>query len=371
MAEESIEKQLQILFPQSTVDDWKKIAMLETGGKDPFENLCWRGKDDLLFLPYYDSDDTADIHYLDGVLTAAASAQQKRSWINLPPVLVSNEDVANKLALEHLAQGANGVIFDLRNCYRTDFKLLMKKIPVSPCNVFFQGMNQEHLDALTQHLHDENIPATIIGALFWESLPKIRNGAADLIAKRNVRSLGITIKPSSPAHEVAQALTDAVNTIENLSDHEVRDKVVGAISFSVPADTCFLETAAKIRALRFLWFQVVHAYGHADYKLSDVHIHVRSVHFTDDRYSPHENMLKATFASMAAIAGGCDSLTIEAETDAPLFRRWSRNVSTILREESFFDVTPDPLAGAYAADVITDAIAKKAWAMFQQQLTEP
>ena len=366
MAEESIEKQLQILFPTSTVDVWKKIAMLESGGKDPFENLRWRGKDDLLFLPYYDSDDTADLRYLDGVLTAAASAQHKRSWLNLPAVIVTNEDVANKLALEHLAQGANGVIFDLRNCHRTDFKVLTKKIPGSSCIVFFRGMNQEHLDAVTQHVNEESIPSTILGALFWESVPKIRNGAADLIANRNIRALGITIKPSSPAHEVAQALSDAVKTIENFSDHDPGHKLFDAMSFSMPADTCFLETAAKIKALRFLWFQVAQAYGHTDYKLPDVHIHVRSEQFVDERYSPHENMLKATFASMAAIAGGCDSLTIEDETDAPLFRRWSRNVSNILREESFFDVVADPLAGAYAPDVMTDAIAKKAWAMFQQ-----
>ena len=367
MAKESFEKQLQMLFPKSTVEDWKKIAMLETGGKDPFESLSWHGKDDLLFLPYYDSDNTADLHYLDGVVTAAASAPQKRSWLNLPAVIVTDEHVANRLALEHLGQGANGVLFDLRNSYHTDFKALTEKIPVSSCNVFFQGMNEQHLDALTQQINGHRVPATISSALFWESVPKIRNGASDLVSKNNIRGLGVTIKPASPAREVAQALADGVRMIENFNDHNLADQVVSSICFSIPADACFLETAAKIKALRFLWFQILHAYGHTDYKLADVHIHVRSMVLTDLRYTPHENMLKATFASMAAIAGGCDSLTIEGQTDAALFRRWSRNVSNIFREESFFDAVADPLAGAYAADVITDAIAKKAWALFQQQ----
>ncbi|HEY9487435.1 MAG TPA: methylmalonyl-CoA mutase family protein, partial [Chryseosolibacter sp.] len=69
-----------------------------------------------------------------------------------------------------------------------------------------------------------------------------------------------------------------------------------------------------------------------------------------------------------AVLGGCDALSIEGDHPPSLFPRWSRNVSSILREESFFSNIADPLAGAYALDAITNSIAKSAWELFQEKV---
>jgi methylmalonyl-CoA mutase len=122
---------------------------------------------------------------------------------------------------------------------------------------------------------------------------------------------------------------------------------------------------AKLKVLRMLWFQIAHAYGHTDYQLRDLFIHSRSEAVEDTTYSPHENMLKGTFAAMAAIMGGCDAITVESEQQPPVLPRWAKNVSAILEEESYFDRFPDPLAGAYAFDTIVDQMAAKAWEIFQ------
>ena len=366
IVEDSIDKQLQNFFPKSTAADWKKIAMQETGGRDPFEHLSWRSQDDIFFLPYYNAESTKDLRFLDGVSAAAASAQQKRQWMNLPHIRVRNHHDATALALEHLSQGADGVIFDLRDSHQSDFDLLTKKLKGTSSTFFFFSVNEEGLQTLLNDIGE--IPA-LNAALFWETLPKTRNVLPRLLAFKNLRALGITVRPSSPVNEIAEAITQAVKMIDTLSDADL-SQAFRSICFSLPVDSSFLETASKIKALRLLWFQVAQAYGQNDYKPRDTCIHARVLAISDERYAPHENMLSATFSSMAAIAGGCDALTVESERDTSLFRRWSRNVSHILREESFFDKVADPLAGAYAADAMTDAIARNSWLRFQQNMVE-
>jgi methylmalonyl-CoA mutase len=115
-----------------------------------------------------------------------------------------------------------------------------------------------------------------------------------------------------------------------------------------------------------LWFQVAHAYGHSDYKLGDLHLHVNGGKSIPHAFLPQE-MVSHTFRAMAAVLGGCDSLTISSATDA-LTCRLTRNISHILREESFFDKVSDPLAGAYALDAMIDAMAGKAWESFQLKM---
>jgi methylmalonyl-CoA mutase len=80
-------------------------------------------------------------------------------------------------------------------------------------------------------------------------------------------------------------------------------------------------------------------------------------------------MIKSTTASMAAIIGGCDSLSVLPEDETvPLMSRIASNVSNILREESHFDKVADPLAGSYVIADLTDKLAQQAWLHFQNQM---
>jgi methylmalonyl-CoA mutase len=77
-------------------------------------------------------------------------------------------------------------------------------------------------------------------------------------------------------------------------------------------------------------------------------------------------MIKATTAAMAAIAGGCDSLTITPEDEShETMSRIAINVSTILREESHISKVADPTAGSYYIDSLTHQLSEKAWEKFQ------
>jgi methylmalonyl-CoA mutase len=368
MTDKSIDGILEKYFSKSDKSDWKKKAMLEMQGKDPFEILSWRGKDEILFLPYYDPADVAHLQYLNGFQLPAAKNENaaNRTWVNISSVKSIDETTANHLALNQLSLGAEGVVFDLRTHHQTEVNLLMKEIVWPYCTVSFylDGLNTIP-DALCDLIRNRFDPHSIRGALFWESIPKKTNLNFYFDRCQNFHALGLFIPGSTPATEISDALFNGVRMFETFVSQSTPERVFRSISFSLATDASFLESAAKLKVLRMLWFQVARAYGQDNYNLADLHVHARSEAVADGAYTPHENMLKGTFAAIAAITGGCDSLTIECQSEPPLIPRWAKNVSAILKEESFLHGVSDPLAGAYAYDSIVDSMAKKAWELFQ------
>ncbi len=373
MEEDFFDKELRKFFSGSSQEDWKKMAIQETGEKEPFEFLSWQGKDGIRFLPYYDSIKDAQRRFLRSSTGATAPDSHTCIFRNVPRIKVSTERMANALALDHLMSGADGVLFDVRAIGDPDVKALINNIEWPYCSIGFRvSKKNSHalLEALPQHMTRGTGPALLNGSLFWESVPKKSDLKFYFEQCRKFYALGLLIPESAPAVEISEALMQGVIAIENFSAGASTDHVFRSVAFSLPANASFLQCAAKFRALRILWWQVSRAYGIGQYSSQDLHIHARSEATPDHSLGPHENMLNGTFAAMAAVLGGCDSITVEEEGTAAFVSRWARNVSSILREESFFDQANDPLAGAWAIDALTSDIAGKAWKLFQQKSKE-
>src|SRR5436190_18952994 len=91
-------------------------------------------------------------------------------------------------------------------------------------------------------------------------------------------------------------------------------------------------------------------------------VHCYTEAFVNEKYEPHGNMLKGTTASLAAIFGGCDMLTVDAEDgQQEMMSRAARNISNILREEVHLSKVADPVAGSYYVETLSAQIADAAW----------
>lgn len=369
MPDNSIDAVLKNFFPPSASPDWRKMASKEINGKDPSEILAWNGKDELLFLPYYDAQEVAKLNTLHSVRTPASDSgvYDAGRWMNLPEVNAADEIKANEIALGHLSSGADGIIFYIPKGEHTDLHALMQNVEWPHCFVAFRIHDESFSLGLSEFIRNHYDPASVTGALFWESIPKKINLEFFLQSCDSVKTLGIAIPSSTPAAEISEALVRGITLWETYSTGFDAASVLRSIAFSLCVDQNTFETVAKLKALRMLWTQIARAYGIDDYKASDVHIHTRSVMVDDQQYAPHENMLKGSFSAIAAVVGGCDSLTVQS-LESPVTARWARNVSSILREESFLRRVDDPIAGSYALDAITNDIARKAWEILQRQM---
>ncbi len=372
MPEKSIHSALRDTFPPANKEIWKKIASQEIDKKDPFENLLWGNSDDVKFFPYYDSNDVASLNYLDHFQSRISekSFLGPRHWINAPQVVVKKVSDANSLALDHLANGADGIFFKIKN--DTDVNILLNSIEWPYCSLFFQSVDSNFVaNQLQSFLKKNTLPLDELnGALFWDTRPKKDDLTFYFDKIDKVKSLGITIAPSTPIQEISSGLLQAVSIVEQLrADGYTFEKIINAIAFSINVETHFLDTIAKLKALRILWFQVAKAYGTQQYDPGDLLIHASSSPWINATFEPHGNLIKSTSAAMASIIGGADALTIIPQDENSVTQsRIARNVSSLLREESHFNKVADPVAGSYAIDTMVDTIARNAWSLFQSKI---
>lgn len=293
----------------------------------------------------------------------------------MPRVAVTTENHANQAARHHLMHGADGIVFELPD---KSFQLpaLLENIEWPYCTISFFATVQPTLpQTLLQYCHSKSYNSKQLeGAIFWkiptDVQPDVLKGFQPF---EKFRPLGIFTATSSPVQEISQCLVQGQKYFENyLALGADKETIAQAIAFSVPVASDFLTAIAKLKALRLLWYQIAKAYQCETFEPHHLHLHVRSEIFTQEALQPHSNLLKSTTASVAAICGGCNALTVyEEHPENTLMQRMARNTSLLLREESHFNKVADPTAGAYAIDAIVHALAREAWQHFQSQLTNP
>ncbi len=356
-------------FHPSSKEQWIAVAKKELGDQDPFEALTQISPDGLHVKPYYDKTDLNPTA-LHGFQLAPSKDVFKgaRAWDNLPPVRVDDESVANKKALQHLTAGADGILFDLSTKTHVDFDKLLTGIELEYCNVSFLGHSSILGNRYLEFLQKAGAnPQNIFGAFFLKEDPK------EFITTHSFKKFqwyGISLPVSSPIEEISNALLIGNQRIQNLLKAGCEmEAAFSSISFSVGIETDFFVSIAKLKALRFLWFQVAQAYGHTDFDTTNLYLHVRSNAWINADFQPHGNMLKETTASMAAVLGGTNGLSVYPEDlENEVMSRIALNTSNILREESHLNKVADPLAGSYFVENMVMEMAEKAWAKFQSTL---
>lgn len=355
-------------FALPSYEDWLNTARQELDGADPIEKLTVR-KGDIEIIPFYEASkkNSPDKPLLKPSLN---SFNGPRNWINSPKILATDEGKANKLALAYLNSGAEGILFD---CPSSEINptMLLDKISLSDCTINFliHQPSPAWSEDFIRHSEKNFDKTEIRGSIYWRNLRDINADHIHAFAQwPQFYSIGIIVDTHQQAtEELARALTNAVSLIDSLAGKMDVQNILPQISFSVSVGNDFFLEIAKIKSLRSLWQQIKGAYQVPSTK--PLHVHAHSGAWVNASFQPHGNMIKSTTAAMAAISGGCDSLTVEPEdSNHETMSRIALNVSSILREESHFSKVADPTAGSYYLDSLTHQLSEKAWSKFQQSM---
>lgn len=356
-------------FNAPSYSDWLEAAKLELDGTDPIEKLTI-SKGSLKIKPYYHEPPQEDMG--DFALKPAVNPYYgSRSWMNTPRIVVKDEKRANELALQYLNAGADGILFEPLKA-NIQLNVLLNRVKPEFCSLSFlirDNFSQNAID-FNAWVEKEKISDTIAGGLYWENIPNLDFKKFLYNRSQNYSYLGVLVYPEMNAEdEIVTALEKGVNLLDQITNQGISaDEVIHHFSFSLSVGTDIFLEIAKIKSLRILWYQVQGAYGVT--KIKPVHIHTTSPSWLSEKFQPHGNLIKSTTAALAAIMGGCDSLTIEPEDqNSEMMSRVARNVSSILREESHLSRVADPAAGSYYLDSLTTELSKKAWQKFQSKMT--
>ena len=367
MPEPTIHNILSESFPKTGKENWLSVASQELGEKNQIEKLTW-GIDELNFSPYYEKKTLENLTYLKKY-----QARSHYSWENLPQITVSDVTAANKIALQCLVSGADGVLFDVTRGIDFNINHLMEGIDGSACSIyFFIPADAKIATKILAYADHKKYDLTgLTGSIFWETFPDIHD-IPPLIRPgiRRYHPVGITIPPASVVEEISKSLQQAVHVVDMLTNKGIpATDAFNAISLSFYSDENFIRTIAKLKAVRILWYQLSQAFGITNYLPEDLHIHVRSGNKPALRFGPRAAMIKNTTDALSAVLGGCNALTLEAEDkDSEMMRRIALNVSNILKEESLLDKVCDPVSGAYAIEAVVNEISQAAWKDFQNNM---
>ncbi|WP_420643354.1 methylmalonyl-CoA mutase family protein [Candidatus Leptofilum sp.] len=176
---------------------------------------------------------------------------------------------------------------------------------------------------------------------------------------------------ANAVQEIGLLLATAVHHVRQLQQRGLAiDEIVTRVTavFSIGSD--FFMEIAKLRAARAAWSQMIAAFGGSD-SAQKLNIHAQTSQSSKSQLDPHVNMLRATTEAFAAALGGANSLQItpfDASQRQPndFSRRVARNVQIILQDEVNLSRLVDPAGGSYLVEYLTDELAQRGWAYFQE-----
>lgn len=209
----------------------------------------------------------------------------------------------------------------------------------------------DSFDALADHVASVDAGSPGLGSIAVNTCPYHEAGA-------------------NAVQESAIALATGVSYLRELGGRGLAAELVaGKLYVSLGIGENFFIELAKFRAIKSLWAQVLRAFG-VSAEAQRIRLHARGGlrHLT--RRDRHVNLLRLSSEALAAAIGGVDSICLPA-FDAPsgasddFSRRLSRNIQLILQEEAHLTRLIDPAGGAWHVDALTDQLARKAWARFQ------
>lgn len=361
--------------------EWKQKTIQDLKGADFEENLHSELEKGLKIASFYAKQDLASLSYLQNYhqqnLTNDVNKQGARHWYNQPLITVFDAKIANKQALEALANGADALLFDIKNEF--EYKDLLKDILVEHCLISFRikGNALEFLSYYFEYVQDSGAKLSKVkGNLFapLNDLGELKNRIemCRLLPDFYPIVLSENQNLETNTEKIADILTQSVQIIRALVKNELLAvEVINNIQFSIAVDNHYFLSIAKIKSLKMLFSEVSEAFLGSQTSNSDAPIHVFT---TIEEGKNHKNMISNSTQAMSAILGGCQSLSIlshdlnQNAKNESFSLRIARNVSTILREESYFDKITDPVAGSYYIENLIDSFAEKTWQIFQAKV---
>jgi methylmalonyl-CoA mutase len=376
-------------FPRHDRNDWMVQIIRDLKGRDYEKTLTTFTEDGIRIEPIYTKEDRQGLEALQYYHNRV---NQPPSIPGLPPRIWSNvssfegmdEKKTNTQILDALLNGSDALMLQLTG--EEDLEILLQEVnpkyieiflspngdPVKVLQMFIDWINDNGWEtdsiqgglfwegfgsALTQGIGKETITETAIALLqLGEDLTRFKVFSID----------GATYHDSgaSLVQEFGFAFSSWIDLIEimvgqGFYPQEIIQKSM--IKLSMGGDF-FLEIA-KIKAARILMHKISKLYQ-IDIPAEDLFIFAQTSFWTKSSMDIETNMVRNTTEAMAAILGGANSLyvlphDIASGNSSPLAIRMARNVSNILKEESYLDKILDPVARTYYVENLLVEILNK------------
>ncbi|CAM4188222.1 methylmalonyl-CoA mutase [Palleronia rufa] len=166
--------------------------------------------------------------------------------------------------------------------------------------------------------------------------------------------------------ELAFTLADGKEYVRVAKDRGMDvDNFAGRLSFFFAIGMNFFMEAAKLRAARFLWHEIMTEMGAKDDRSKMLRTHCQTSGVSLAEQDPYNNVVRTAYEAMSAVLGGTQSLHTNSFDEAialptDFSSRIARNTQLILQNETGVTQVVDPLAGSYYVEKLTADMIDKA-----------
>lgn len=373
-------------FPAVSKELWIAKAIDDLRGADFEEKLVWKTDEGFNVQPFYTIEDLES-------RTGIANQQQiiaakKPGWINYAEIMVSDNSMANRKALDLVKQGATGLLFYIEDASNWSPEILLEGLHPSEIHISFTTpeptpqlirdyisyLEQKGIDKETVHgFYNADILETWMNKGIEPDYPVMNEIIQLTQSLPNFRGLVVQSDAfvntgASKKQELAFTLNKLAEYFHRLTDAgSAADDIARNIHIQLAAGGDYFMEIAGIRAMRIMLNSFLELYqcGHVL-----VEIMVAGSKWSKSLYDPYLNMLRNTTETMSAILGGADAVLTRPhdyyqQEQSGFSQRIALNISTILKEESYFDKVADPAAGSYYLESLTQELGNAALQLFK------
>ena len=356
-------------FNPKTLKEWNDKIISDLRGKD-YESLIWESPEHIKVAPVYNQEST---NKLKGDTTHKHSDWEIEQSLNKP---------TNKEILACLNGGASALL--LKNVPAQDLEAILENVLIQYIQTSLHSTSIEStLDAFITLIEKRNLDKNSIkGSLqydplmeslkkgsfesnFWEGFRSVQEKTSSLSAFKSISIQGVEYHNAG-----ASATQELAFTLAQLSEYLANNEYLqtNKVQISLGVSTNYFFEIAKFRAMRILWTQILKAYKKDEYPLN---LRAETGLRTSTVFDPHVNMLRTTSQCMSAAIGGANTINVNSfnaayKKDDDFAQRMARNISLILKEESYFNKVSDPSAGSYYIEYLSNELSLNAWKLFQE-----
>lgn len=357
------------IYPKISGEEWRRYIEKEL--KDlSWNDLRWKGSDDIVLEAGYHFDDKSPTHYLPNLNAG--------EWLIGERFDVEKE-VGEKRSqlLEALNMGLDAPLIAMTDY--SDLDTFLEGIIPNYLDMSWQladvGEAEMILKSMETHAEENK---NLNGALLW--MTKADGDLVDIYrflsqflvgeTTKGIRCLhvGGQVSKSSEGQSiegVAHILAGINAIIERLcgAGFQPEDFIPKLHASIYCADHICLEIA-HIRALRLCFKNLLKAHGIREDMQLFIDAYTAPQAYGDD---VNYNRIKGALIGWAAAVGGADRISIRAGEDFKdaFDRRIARNIHHLLKMESHIGWVADPTSGSYYIEAATTVIGESAWKRFK------
>ncbi|WP_179353900.1 methylmalonyl-CoA mutase family protein [Winogradskyella vidalii] len=362
-------------FSPVSKEQWMERVTVDLKGADFDRKLVWKNLSGIDIQPSYTSE--------DNITQLKNTGENAQALVNYRSIIVTSAVESNTLALKAIEEGINGLIFQVEN--HVAVADLLKNIDLETITVSFKLKSDatvftKELVAFAKGKHLKGYLDTglfsnyVTTGTFDEQQIEVAAELVKLTADfPNFKALTVSgteylDSGANQVQEIAYTLNALVFLVEKLRVKDIStQEIFNNLNFLLAIGLEYFVEIGKFRAFNNLLTEVAAKYEVADF--SNV-ITAKTSIWSKSITDAETNLLRCTTEAMAAILGNVNGVLIdpydkEFKTPSDFSSRIAGNITTILKEESYFGKVNNPVDGSYYIEEVSSKIAEKALELFK------